>query len=859
MKKQIKKTGIQCLLLLLTLLIAVPALPAAAAESKPTASAVASALEGMDVPSSIEGDGGSEPSQPPEATPAPAGPEDGGESGGEGEEEGAPEEETPVNAQPLLVTGGHDTYLSGYEGAYFKPDNNMMRGEVANMMYNLLAAKPPVTQSKFTDVPADSWWYTAINSVAEAGAFNGKGGGLFAPSDYITRAEFVTALSNCFGVEAGIVDFTDVPESHWAYSYIASAVKKGWINGFGDGSFGPDQRITRCQAVKIMNSALGRRDDDFAKDRAQQKFYDVPSTHWAYLEVAEAAKPVGSIVQPDDRPFKKDDNVRVTADIGLNVRQSPNGTIITTVSHGAVLTVVDTSQWPWVQVRLNTGNTGYVHSDYIEKYTGTPEEPNVPVIGSGAKLSTGTVRLHQYQSFRLDASVTSGLDAMVWTSSDPSVAIVGYAVGYNSLEQGAIVYGKSPGTATLTFSDRAGTTSVSCTVTVSAAEPVRFAYSDAMTTDTGAAFNLVGITGPERTAMRFDIVSGPAQGSSYTATEYETKTTVSQKGLPDNTIHIFRVPLSFSAAGSYTVRAYSADASGNYSSDYKEFTMQASTNTKPTTVTSGPHRTSTAFLHVKQELEGFVPEIEDDQLARKNPTLGHGYVAKLNTTFYNNISREEAFGILVHSIDNEGYAAGVENFRRKYNIRMSQSQFDALLGFAYNMGPGMIDPDRYYTFAVLLNAVVPPADIATNGCSGYLNVGDAPIYAAADIYSTRYLTVPNGKTVTVTGTNRISSDTKQEMWYRVTYNGTTGWMPAGYVRLNIQNPIYDLNYIDSTTFAYNYLQWHIAGGKHYVGLLRARLAELKIFFFGNYAEASYAHPNYTKNTYGFVFPTCCTN
>lgn len=874
-KNTIKKTGKQLLLLLLTLLLAVPALPASAAGGLSSqASAVASALEGMDAPSSIEGGAtppptSSAPSQP-EATPAPTQPP---EDGGEGEEappssgEEEPDKEPGVDALPLLVVGGHDTYLSGYEGAYFKPENHMLRGEVASMMYNLLAAKPPVTQPKFTDVPEDSWWYTAINSVAEAGAFNGKGDGTFAPSSNITRAEFVTALSNCFGVESGSVEFTDVPESHWAYPYIASAVKKGWIKGFGDGRFGPDELITRSQAVTIMNSALGRRDDDFAKDRGQQKFHDVPTSHWAYLEVAEAAKPVGGIVTPtptptpppdNNYPFQSGDTVRVTADIGLNVREEPNGAIIAAVAEGALLSVISTAKWPWVQVRLSTGRTGYVHSDYVEKYTGNGGNGDGPVTGSGAKLSTGSVALHQYQSFRLDASVTSGMDAMVWTSSNPDVAEVSYTVPYNGTEQGAMVYGKNPGTTTLTFSDRAGTTTVSCTVTVSGPEAVRYAYSDGISVGAGVNFNLIAVTDPSRTAARFDIVSGPAQGS-YTATEYTTSTSTSKQGLPDNTVRVFRANVAFSAAGDYTLRAYSADASGSYSTDYKEFTLRVTNVASATTVSGDTRRASAGCIQMIAGFEGFVSEIEDDFATAKNPTVGHGYVVPVNHTFYNNLTKEEAFGMLIDTVDNKGFATAVENYRKKYGMRMSQAQFDALVSFTYNLGPAHLNPDKNYTFAALMNAVVPPVDIATNGCTGYLNVGEAFIYAASDIYSERYTTVPNGATVTVTGTNRISSESKQEMWYKVSYNGTTGWMPAGYVRLNIRNPIYDLNYVDSTVFAYNFLQWHTASGTHYVGLLRRRMAELKVFFFGNYAEASSSHPNYKKNTYGFIFPTCCTS
>lgn len=853
MKKRIKKTGKRVLLLLLVMLLAVPALPVLAAD----APAVASLLEGMDAPEEY-------------AFPQP---EEEADPGEEPPQEDIPEDNTPVDALPLLVTGGHDTYLSGYDGALFKPDNNMMRGEVAYMMYNLLAAKPPVSQSQFPDVGFDSWWGPAINSVAAAGAFKGKGDGTFAPSASITRAEFVTALSNCFGLESGSVDFPDVEEDHWAYPYIASAVQKGWLDGYPDGTFGPEDPITRCQAVKIMNSALGRRDDDFAKDRAEQKFYDVPSSHWAYLEIAEAAKPVTpmdpdppgpSDPEDDTHPIKKGDTVRVTADDGLNVRETPStsGKKITTVARGTLLTVTDTSEWPWVRIKLSSGTLGYVHSDYIEKNTGSSSgngntsTTHNPVSNGGLTLSSGNFSLHQYQTFRLDASSTFGTSGMVWTSSNPDVATVGYTVPYNGSEQGAMVYGKSPGTATLTFSNQSGTVSVSSTVTVLAGEPVRFAYSDTTPVAPGTSFNLVAITGIDRSAVRFEIADGPATGK-YTSTEFESKTATSQMGLPDNNVRIFRAAVSFASVGDYTVRAYSADASGNYSSDYKEFVVQVS-NESPTTMSNATRRMSSEGYKLIANLEGFRQEIEDDTLATKNPTVGHGCVMYPNTTFYNNLTREESYGLLIWRTETGGFDKAVNNFRSKNGIRMSQANFDGLMGFTLNLGPAMLDADKYYTFAIMLNAVVPPSDMATNPRTGFLNVGSAPIYAAADLYSEIYATVPNGATVTVSGYTRTSNSTKQEVWYKVSYNGTSGWMPAGYVRLNLSNPVRDLSYADSTVLAYNFLQWHTASGTHYVGLLRRRLSELKVFFFANYLDGYNTSPNYTKNIYGFKFPTCCT-
>ena len=136
-------------------------------------------------------------------------------------------------------------------------------------------------------------------------------------------------------------------------------------------------------------------------------------------------------------------------------------------------------------------------------------------------------------------------------------------------------------------------------------------------------------------------------------------------------------------------------------------------------------------------------------------------------------------------------------------------------------------------------------------------MGSGQIYSQPSVNSSVVATVPGGSNVTVTGYQRYSTDRQQEVWYRVSYGSTGGWMPAGYVRLSANNLIHDLNYADSTVLANNFLQWHTSNGTHYAGLIRRRMAECKMFFFANYAEAVSTHPNYTKNTYGFVFPPCC--
>lgn len=86
--------------------------------------------------------------------------------------------------------------------------------------------------------------------------------------------------------------FSDVPSTHWAYSAIASAAEKGWINGYSDGTFRPDNNITRAEAVTLTNAVLNRIcDEEFVAEHIDEvlTFNDLPSTHWAYGAIMEAA------------------------------------------------------------------------------------------------------------------------------------------------------------------------------------------------------------------------------------------------------------------------------------------------------------------------------------------------------------------------------------------------------------------------------------------------------------------------------------------------------------------------------------------------------------------------------------------
>lgn len=765
-------------------------------------------------------------------------------------------EEDTFAAYPLLVTGGHAAYMHGEAGAMFYPSRAMTRAEMAAMLYNLLAAKPPVTESNFEDVDSGDWYYTAVNALAEAGILSGYGDGTFRPGDTVSRAEFVAALCQCFQMEAGSSDFSDV-EGHWAQEYIEAATSAGWLSGFEDGTFRPDADIQRCQVTPIMNKALERTGDGFAADRNTQEFLDVPTGHWAFLHIAEAADPVEdegggddpSVDPPGGSDFEVGQTVRVTATDGLRLREGPgtNYDSITVLATGTLLTVTSVASNGWLGVETSGGQAGFVSSEYVAVHTGGGGT------AEGAALSTYSLTLCQYQSALLNGSVESNLSAMRWDSSDSSVAYVGYTVPYGDNVESAVIYGASPGTATITFTDDAGATAT-CQVTVTAAEDVRSAYAEGNIVARNTDFDLVAITDTSKTEVRFEIVSGSPATGAYTTTSYEEESQVSSYGLPTNNVHVFRRTVQFTAAGTYTVRAYSrSSSSASWSSDYYEFTVQVtSTNVSATTATDDVRRASGEIITVLGDFEGFVPEIEADPLVAGSPTVGYGLVIRPNGTFYNNMTRDEAYALLVNTVNKESYASAVESYRASHNIKMSQAQFDALTSFVYNHGPGVLST-QYGYMTVLLNAV-DPSDIDNGAVSGTINNTDVDL-DAVPVYSTpggssRTATLGYGVTVSVTDYEVYRSSTQQEVWYYVTAGSVKGWISAGYVKLSGSRQC-DLTYVDSTVLANNFLQWNTGGIE---GLVNRRIAECNIFFFGDYEKAMKASGYWGVNYYGYHFP-----
>ena len=524
-----------------------------------------------------------------------------------------------------------------------------------------------------------------------------------------------------------------------------------------------------------------------------------------------------------------DEYVRVT--VGLNLRSEPNTSckVLTVLSTGTVLNVLDRKTSGWVHVRTTGGAEGYVSAEYVTAY-----DPS----SSSASISVSSVDLAQYKTIYIQASASG---SVTWESSDASVATAKAGVSGQ-----LFIYGAAPGTAKITAKSANGTELATVSVTVSAPEAVRFAYTTPNIITAGTSFNLKAVTDTQKSAVRFEIDGV----GTYDTTSYDSES----QG--DNNVRIFSASATISTPGTYTVRAYSSSG-GGYSSDYREFTILVVSTTDSDTTTGESRRVSDSMLDNIASYEGYVPQVSPDTLAGNIPTVGYGYVVSKNTTFYNNLTRSEAKAMLADTVNRGSYTTEINRFISNNGLLMSQCQFDALASFSYNVGAGYWNGSgNCYVRTVIMNAVVPPQDLSSsNPYGGKVTASTLPMYQDHSASSTQITTLKINTSVNILDYYRDSS-TKQS-WYKVSASGKSGWVRAGDVAFNSTSGLtHDLNYVDAYTFGSNLLDWHVAGGNCYIGLYYRRLAEAKVFSYGNYAEASPSNGNYKKNTYGYKVPSC---
>lgn len=194
-----------------------------------------------------------------------------------------------------LNTNDHYSYLIGYSDGTVRPNGKITRAEVATIFFRLLdddtRAKYWSSENNFSDVSADKWYNNAVSTLSRMGVIGGYADGTFRPDAPISRAAIAKiAVSFTQNNGSAVYNyFTDVKTTDWFAPYVTAAKDAGLIEGYSDGSFKPESKITRAEACAIVNRTLGRKPSKaHMKISDRIDWPDVQTTDWFYEAIMEA-------------------------------------------------------------------------------------------------------------------------------------------------------------------------------------------------------------------------------------------------------------------------------------------------------------------------------------------------------------------------------------------------------------------------------------------------------------------------------------------------------------------------------------------------------------------------------------------
>ena len=196
---------------------------------------------------------------------------------------------------PSMLNGeDHFAYIVGYPDKTVHPQSSITRAEVATIFFRLLTEETRTSNAtktnKYADVSSDKWYNQAVSTLSAMGIIKGDSRGNFNPNAPITRAEFAAIAARFDKTEdVAAASFGDVA-MHWAKPEISVAANNGWINGYTDGTFHPDSKITRAEAMAMINRVLQRLPESKADllDGMIQWSDNADTSKWYYLAVQEA-------------------------------------------------------------------------------------------------------------------------------------------------------------------------------------------------------------------------------------------------------------------------------------------------------------------------------------------------------------------------------------------------------------------------------------------------------------------------------------------------------------------------------------------------------------------------------------------
>ena len=206
--------------------------------------------------------------------------------------------------KPELNTEDHYAYIVGYPDGNVKPEGNITRAEVATIFFRLLTDESRdefwSQTNPYSDVSEDDWYNNAVSTLTNAGIIDGYEDGTFKPNGNITRAEFATIAVRFFeATYEGENLFPDI-DGHWAQDYINEAANAGIVDGYPDGTFGPQKLITRAEAMTMVNRTIDRHPDADHLLDDMITWPDNPETVWYYEQVQEATNSHEYTMHTDD-------------------------------------------------------------------------------------------------------------------------------------------------------------------------------------------------------------------------------------------------------------------------------------------------------------------------------------------------------------------------------------------------------------------------------------------------------------------------------------------------------------------------------------------------------------------------------
>ena len=200
-----------------------------------------------------------------------------------------------IIAAACLNTKDHYSYLIGYSDGTVRPNGRITRAEVATIFFRLLTddarQRNWSSENNFSDVSADKWYNNAVSTLCHMGVLGGYSDGTFRPNAPITRAEFAKIAVSFSQANGSAVYsyFTDVKTTDWFAPYVTAAKDSSLIEGYSDGSFKPENRITRAEACAIVNRVLGRKPSkSHMKISGRIDWPDCTTADWFYEAIMEA-------------------------------------------------------------------------------------------------------------------------------------------------------------------------------------------------------------------------------------------------------------------------------------------------------------------------------------------------------------------------------------------------------------------------------------------------------------------------------------------------------------------------------------------------------------------------------------------